>query len=404
MSWLNTLFDVTNVALNVANYNKLEQLKNEGAASQMIQAVLLVLREEIFKFKQTAEEILANEAQSPKIAAAATRLLEARLDESPVSPDLFVELSDKDYVASTIRLIHTESRRLMSGLSVDEAAEVEDILVTSSELEDSSYYVENYQKAHRLIGAHTTVKELGWRNSPSSTWGVGCSLTFVLFFLFYLIGSSLSGNSMFGLVLLVIIGGGAFLGFVYWQGRGRYNKAKIIVEKYEDEIDLNRFKKLNRQYHRNPKRASAVREQANAKMDAFFAGESIPAPLPSTVVLSADALEDPKIVDIPTDGMAPVSIPDPQHEELKVFDNAGSAVLNDDADEKISQSEEFHQSNDSSTSSTTLEIADDSQQNVKPEDPITNSSHLIHRFCMNCGGEHKQKARFCPHCGKPINH
>src|SRR5690606_35725834 len=93
------------------NAKKLKELQMQGAAIALIEALIKELRNQIFNFKQTAEAILVNEAETPVIAAGAMKLLERRLLESGITPDVFQEITDKEYTATVIRLIRENSDR-----------------------------------------------------------------------------------------------------------------------------------------------------------------------------------------------------------------------------------------------------------------------------------------------------
>ncbi len=176
MGWLNTLLDVTSVAVSVANYNKLENLRKGGQASQAIAEILYILRQEAFNYRQSAEEIRLQEAQNPKVAAGAMRILENRLRESPITPDIFPELSDKDYVATTTRLIQSESNRMMRQLSPAEQAEVNQAVQNSVALSEATYYLENYEDAITLRAAQEDYHMLESRNKQPTKTGLGCAV------------------------------------------------------------------------------------------------------------------------------------------------------------------------------------------------------------------------------------
>src|SRR5688572_3332055 len=100
MSWIKMVLDVASLGVEIANTQKLEQLRRQGIVNTFTQNVIRELRDQIFNYKQMAESILTTEATSPKQASGAIKILEARFNTSGITPDLFSELSDKDYVAS----------------------------------------------------------------------------------------------------------------------------------------------------------------------------------------------------------------------------------------------------------------------------------------------------------------
>ena len=70
MGWLDIAFDAAMLGTQISQRNKLQQLQQQHADAAVIQAVVLVLRQEIFKFKQTGEEIVAVAATDIHAAAA----------------------------------------------------------------------------------------------------------------------------------------------------------------------------------------------------------------------------------------------------------------------------------------------------------------------------------------------
>lgn len=101
-----------NAAISAGNAAKLEEMRRQGATTEAMLAITAVFRDQIFRYKQTAEAILASEAKSPKVAAASMKFLQVDLDQSSIKPELFLDLSDKEYCANTTRLIRDNSVRM----------------------------------------------------------------------------------------------------------------------------------------------------------------------------------------------------------------------------------------------------------------------------------------------------
>ena len=116
MGWLDIAFDAAMLSTQISQRNKLQQLQQQHAEAAVIQAVVLALRQEIFKFKQTAEEIVALAATYPKQAAGALEILQRRFQQAGLTPDLFPELGDKEYVAATTRYLREQCQRLLAQL------------------------------------------------------------------------------------------------------------------------------------------------------------------------------------------------------------------------------------------------------------------------------------------------
>src|SRR5262249_24889668 len=127
MGWLDIAFDAAMLSTQISQRNKLQQLQAQHAEAAMIQAVVQVLRQEIFKFKQTGEEIVAVATTYPKQAAGALEILCQRFQQAGLVPDLFPELGDKEYVATTTRYLRDQRQRLFMQLAPADQLEVKNV-------------------------------------------------------------------------------------------------------------------------------------------------------------------------------------------------------------------------------------------------------------------------------------
>ncbi|MEI2692601.1 MAG: hypothetical protein V9H69_23905 [Anaerolineae bacterium] len=115
MGWLDVInvgLNLGNAAISAGNAAKLEGMRRQGATTEAMLAITAIFRDQIFRYKQTAEAILFSEAKSSKIAAASMKFLQVNLDQSSIRPELFSDLSDKEYCANTTRLIRDNSARM----------------------------------------------------------------------------------------------------------------------------------------------------------------------------------------------------------------------------------------------------------------------------------------------------
>ena len=141
------------------------EMQRQGATADSMRALTSVLRDQIFRYKQTAEAILAGEAKSPKIAAGSMKFLEINLDESQISPSLFLELGDKEYCVNTTRLIRENSARMFGQLTSDEQAEVGRVIEAASRKPDYEYYLANYDSYQSMKAVEPTYNQLASRNT-----------------------------------------------------------------------------------------------------------------------------------------------------------------------------------------------------------------------------------------------
>ena len=141
------------------------EMQRQGATADSMRALTSVLRDQIFRYKQTAEALLAGEAKSPKVAAGSMKFLEVNLDESQISPSLFLELGDKEYCVNTTQLIRENSARMFGQLTSDEQAEVGRVIEAASRKPDYEYYLANYDSYQSMKAVEPTYNQLASRNT-----------------------------------------------------------------------------------------------------------------------------------------------------------------------------------------------------------------------------------------------
>lgn len=255
MKWSDILdvgLGVANLAVNVDNASKLQSLQMQNAALSLIQVVIKQLRDQIFNYKQTAETILENESRMPLASAGAMKILEERLQASNITPELFQELSDKEYAASTIKLIRENSNRMFNQLSDTERAKVLEVTSATSRLRDYNFYIENYESAKKLQQATKTVNVYQGRNGSLAMIGIGLYISIgagILYVSLMSITDPLLQES--GWIFINIIEFAVWLwGFtaiLKWKNGHGFKDAKEYVEQHKDTVDLKYFKKLEKE-------------------------------------------------------------------------------------------------------------------------------------------------------------
>lgn len=139
-----------NAALNASNASTLQQMKLQQVGEAMYREFISYMRNGVFNLKQAAETVLADEETSPLKAAGAMRILDYQLSSSGITPEMFPELADKEYVAATVKLVSGNSRRMYAALDVDGKKQVDQLVEHLELLPEFQYYLEHADTMSRL--------------------------------------------------------------------------------------------------------------------------------------------------------------------------------------------------------------------------------------------------------------
>jgi hypothetical protein len=252
---------LSNLAVNASNASTLEQLKAQQVGEVLYREFISAMRNGMFNLKQTAESVLAGEEESPLKAAGAMRILDHQLSSSGVTPDLFPELSDKEYAAATARLVSSNSKRMYDALDIDGKKQVDQLVEHLKRLADLQYYLEHADNASRLKAAETST------NDGNTFQNKGCLIAiglFVVSSLLVLVSGELGMLAMFA---SWVVGIGALVSLVGKRQAGKSTQKKI--KELEDSIDLPRFYTLEQQFD-TPEEAKQLQKQSEQYVENFF--------------------------------------------------------------------------------------------------------------------------------------
>lgn len=263
MGWLNTVLDVASLTVQVSQLGKLEDMRNQGATSAMMQAVLQELRNQIFNFKQAAQTIVDSEAADPKAAAGALRVVELRLNDSGISTDLFSDLNDKEYVAGTYKFVTSQSQRLKQQLPAAVQDEMEQMAHMAHQLPEYGYYLNHFDDFKRYLDAKLDKEKYGRLTAGGGLW-LGCGTLLLLMVIGGFFATIFRKSPMTGLW----IGGAIVLGIMFYVSRfaRRGNDGKKIVAELEKRMDIEYLQTLDQKFQGN---RSAVEAQQAAARDAI---------------------------------------------------------------------------------------------------------------------------------------
>lgn len=267
MSIWNTLFTVANIGVTAANYSQLQELKEQQNQSQIGAVLIQMARDMLFNFKQGADTVLSHESVNPKLAAAKLQMLNLGLEDIGITPQLFPDLSDKEYAASTIKHITSNQQRLESLLSPEEREEIEITIQAVQIHQDAEYVFNHYEAVEEYRQAKVVFDELAGRN--------GCLATIGLILLFYpgiLLPGVIFFESQAAGILVFLIWLSIVVVALRFRSRKRYKEAKKTVEALDEmEVDLERFEWLEEQLGVEDKKDIESRLAfANDRIEQFF--------------------------------------------------------------------------------------------------------------------------------------
>lgn len=275
MTSFDTLIGIASLGMEISIAGKVEEISQQGAASARAQAIINELRNEIFRFSEAAKEALVLEKANPKLTAGALQLLKVRIDGSGLNPDVFVELSDKEYVSNTNRTISDNLERIRGFISPRDRKEIDDLVVKTARLPDYEFYIDTYPTAleyrRALKRSKYTGKAVLQIQKVVFTAAIGLAVLMAGALVCVAGTSSGSlGNTMACLVAGVIV---ALLGSMWIRSTvaGRH-KAHETVEKMESEIYLDWFDDLDREFNGDLSRIQVLLAKATTILEAFFSG------------------------------------------------------------------------------------------------------------------------------------
>jgi len=279
MSTFRTLLSLASLGVVAAQYNQLQNLQQQGADQaayqELMQEVLEQIRDDIFKFRQAAKEIVELSESEPRIAAGAMTMLADQLDRSGITPELLPDLKDKEYTADTLRMIHKERERLLGQISEVERSEIIDLVHITAELPDFSYYLAYYDQ----VGEYRLLEQKQKKYKSQAGCVGGANMTIAL------IGVGVTGLTVLMLICAVVSTGE---GLLWLLGsivtlvvliiaaskitNDRSNAAAIDKQMavITADLDLNYYKGLEIRLGTSIERVQEMYDAAAQQIDRFF--------------------------------------------------------------------------------------------------------------------------------------
>lgn len=239
MGALDTLLTVVNIGATAANYGRLQELQQQQGQTQAIAMLVQLARDMLFNFKQAADDALANESVNPKLSAAKLQMLVLGLSEMGITPQMFPDLADKEYAATTQKYITANYERIMDQLPAEDQKEVEEAVQAVQQHADAEYYLEHWDSVEDYRQAKPLYDELSGRHGCLKTIGIG-----MLFYLgLGLVALAGAGSGSEAIVILAFIVWVVGLIFVIRWRRGKeYKEAKKTIDTFESGgVDLEKY-------------------------------------------------------------------------------------------------------------------------------------------------------------------
>jgi hypothetical protein len=266
MGWLNTILDVANLGMNVAQLGQLDTMRRQGAEAALIHALLQDLRNQIFNYRQAAQSILDYKEKDQKAAAGAMRVLELRLQDSGITADLFPDLDDKEYVAQTYKFIRDNGRQMTEQLSADEIGELETMSKAADRYPEYNYYIDNYDDFVNLEKANEELKKHKFFSGKIAANGLGCASLLVFGFLTALFIQWFNNITMgFILGFLITLVGALWISRYIRRAR----EAQKTIKELDPKLDVDMMRRLDRELG-DLQNAHRLRNEAKMTIMRFF--------------------------------------------------------------------------------------------------------------------------------------
>lgn len=119
-------------------------LKDAKVSDKELTDFVRCVRDQVFHFRQTAEELIAKVDRSPRLCAGLMFLIARRMYYSRVTYEVFDALDAKEYAVAASTYIHTHTSRILKMLPEYEVTEVIEMAEAFEQLQDLKFFVEHY--------------------------------------------------------------------------------------------------------------------------------------------------------------------------------------------------------------------------------------------------------------------
>lgn len=125
LDWINFGLGMASATASVSNAKRLEQMQREGAEAAVIQALLSALRDLVFDSREKLRIIEPLAAEDPMPVFAMARTVEWRLTTLGITPAIFPEFRDKEYVQETLNQLESVEKASYGRMTPDQRQQAE---------------------------------------------------------------------------------------------------------------------------------------------------------------------------------------------------------------------------------------------------------------------------------------
>lgn len=287
MGFVNTLFNVAEIGLELGQLAQLQSIKDQQAAALIGQlsearqkALIEAAKNELFNIKQFASAAIKIQNKNTKSAAGAIRYSILRLDDYGITPEVFPELRDKEYCMEVRQLLKESESSLFSKLSTEEEVEVTKITQSALRMPDYNYYVEHFPDVQEYRSAQALIKQRKYKRQGglNAQLDNSCFGSIALYIMTFAFG-------VFPLIVLTE-GFGSFLisavigwGFVWllWYSKNKqkklfdeYQTAKSKISTLSETVNMEYFEQLESEFGSNYESVKNLQQQYKNQINEFF--------------------------------------------------------------------------------------------------------------------------------------
>lgn len=125
LDWINFGLGVANAANSISNARKLEQMQQQGAAQAILESIITELRNIVFDSRERLRALEPHIATDPMPVYALALTVGHRFQALEISPRIFPEFKDKEFVQATLAQLDQLYQATKSKLSAEQIAQAE---------------------------------------------------------------------------------------------------------------------------------------------------------------------------------------------------------------------------------------------------------------------------------------